>query len=310
MEPIQMRLIDTAELWYEVYTSANPDFRSSDERIKEEETPGEGEVVAIANNYDYAELPGNKWQVYYYITIYLPNVISYSTVITYEFEMEGFEWEDFFDAKVVRSSLVLAIQTALRYLQARAKMDELSINNEIILEGYMPADSLIDRMCQDMEDNYFNVLRPFDLENYRELRRIELSRKYGQGSYTILKLTFAVLAEILFDNESFNRKHNRKMFFKHVPEMKFYSLWLKCNEMASRDIELNGVETSYFLTCVECAPQVVLGEKGDRLIPLLDERKFTKEVRNVWFKVSEQLLDRFPKEADDPEDVDWYALIE
>lgn len=290
-----MKLIDAAELWYEVYNAAYPDFRSSGEQIKEDETPGEGEVIAIANNYDYAELPGNKWQVYYYITIYLPDVISYTTVIKYEFEMEDFEWEDFFDAKAVRSSLVLAIQTALRHFQARVKMDELSINNEIIQEGYMPADSLIDKMCQDMEDHYFNVLRPFDLENYTALRRTELSRKYGQGSYTILKLTFAVLAEILFDNESFNRKHNRKIFFKHVPEMKFYTLWLKCNDMEKRDIALNGVETSYFLTCVECALQVVLGEKGDRLIPLLDERKFTKEVRNVWFKVSEQLLDRFPK---------------
>ena len=310
MEPVQMQMISFEELWYEVYTAAYPDFRSSGEQLQQDETPGEGRVVAMANHFDYAELPNHKWQVYYYITLYLPDVISQTTAIKYEFELEGFEWEDFFDAAIVRSSLVLAIQKAFDHFRARAKMEGLPFNADFMQAGYMPEDSLIDKMCQDMEDHYYKVLRPFDLENYMAMREIQLTRKYGQQSYTILKLTFAVLAQILFYNESFNRKHNRKVFFEHVPEMKFYTLWLKCDEMAKGDIAMNGMETSYFLTCVECALQVMVGEKGDRLIPLLNERKFTKEIRDVWFKTSEKLLDAFPKEADDPEDIEWDALIE
>ena len=307
-----MKLIDASELWYEVYTSANPDFRSSAEQIKEDETPGEGQVVAIINNFDYADLPDNKWQMYYYITLHIPDVVSYTTTIKYEFEMEDFEWGDFFDAKLVRSSLVLAIQSAIQHLQARVKLDALTMptNTELMQEGYMPDDSLIDKMCQDMEDNYFYVRRPDDVENYLAMRKIHLAHKHSQQSYISLKLTFAVLAEILFDNELFNRKHNREVFFKHVPEMKFYSLWLKCNDMAGRDVALNGVETSLFLICVECALQVVLSEKGDRMIPGLNERKFTKEIRDIWFKTSEKLLNAFPKEADDPEDIEWDTLIE
>lgn len=305
-----MKMIKYEELWYEVYTPTYPDFRSSGEQIQQDATPGEGQVVAIANNFDYAELPNHKWQVYYYITLYLPDVISHTTAIKYEFEMEDFEWEDFFDAATVRSSLALAIQTAIQHLQARAKMDELPVNTEIMQAGYKTEDSLIDRMCQDMEDHYYNVMRPFDLKNYRAMREIHLARKHGTQSYTSLKLTFAVLAEILFYNESFNCKHNREVFFKEVPEMKFYTLWLKCEEMAKGDIEMNGMETSYFLTCVECALQVMVGEKADRLIPLLTERKFTKEVRDIWFMTSEKLLEKFPKEADAPEDIDWDAVIE
>ncbi|MBS1507854.1 MAG: hypothetical protein JSS79_14535 [Bacteroidetes bacterium] len=309
-EPVQMQMISFEELWYEVYSPTYPDFRSSGEQIQQDATPGDGHVVAIGNTFDYAELPDHKWQVYYYISIYLPDVISQTTAIKYEFKMEGFEWEDFFDAAIVRSSLVLSIQTAIEHFQARVKMDELTVNMDIMQKGYMPEDSLIDRMCQDMEDHYYKVMRPFDLENYMAMREIHLSRKYGMQSYTSLKLTFAVLAQILFYHESFNRKHNRKVFFKEVPEMKFYTLWLKCEEMAKGDIAMNGMETSYFLTCVECALQVMVGEKGDRLIPLLTERKFTKEVRDVWFKTSEKLLEAFPKEADAPEDIDWDAVIE
>jgi hypothetical protein len=310
LEPIQMKVIDAIELWYEVYTPANPDARTSGERLIENEVEGEGQLIGILNNYDYADLPDYNWRLYYYITIHLPDVVTYTAAIRYEFHAERFDWEDFFDSRSIRSSLTLALKTTIEMFQDFYTRESLTTETEFTKEGYMPDEALIEKMCEDMENNYYEVRRPVDWSDYSMLTKIHISRPFGNESYLSMTLTFIVLTEILFDNEAYNRKHNREVFFQQVPEMKFYSVWLKCNEMAKGDVALTGSETVVFLPCVECALQVMLSEKGERLIPMLEERKFTKEVRDIWIKTCAKLLEAFPKEADAPEDIDWGAVIE
>lgn len=313
MGAINLKLFEKTVLWYEIFSSQNPDFKTSLDELEENEIGGKGAIVSLINNFDYATLPNNEWHFYSYITVHLPNVVSVTAAVQYKFFSDDFNWDQFFTVEVFKPAFVNAVENAVMLFHDFCLKNALEADAEFTKEGFMPDDKLINGICEDTIDIYFNNRKLNDIANYPAQIEIQLSSPYCKETYITLTLTFIVLSEILFFNSEFNRKHNREEFFKKVPEMKFYSLWTKCSRMAKQDVELTVMDTSLFLICVDCAMQMVLGDKADLLIPLLEQKGVTGDVQKIWFKSSTALFNAFCKNGTDPlngeEKIDWNKLI-
>jgi len=312
MNPIGLNLVRETILWYDIFSPENPDPELGMEELVEDKQAGTGPAVGLFSNFDYATLPNNEWQFYYYITIHLPNLVSVTSAFEYKFIADNFNWDQFFTLETIRPSFVKAVENCVTLFLEFCEDHGLARGTGLTQEGCLPDAGLIDQISSDVVDTYFRFYKINDMANYPAQVQIQLYRKRNQETYISLTLTFEVLLDILFFNNGFNRKHNREVFFKEVPELKFYTLWLKCSAMADRDVELTEMDTHFFLIGVACAVQIMLGEKGDLFIPSLEEKGFTEEARKIWFKTSAALLKIF-REGDygsvPGEEIDWTKLI-
>jgi len=108
---------------------------------------------------------------------------------------------------------------------------------------------------------------------------------------------------------AFNRKHNCKVFFEKLNEIYYYTMRIHVIKIFEEDIDVSDSDMQCFLIVLQCALQVLLGDKGDLLIPVIEERGVNKETRSLYFKAASFLLDGLRGDDIFPEPVDWNALI-
>lgn len=312
MNTIEIELFEKDTLWFEKYSSENLDTEI-DHEMDEEDTPDNAPMLKVGSLFDYATLPDKHWEFYSDISVKLPHLAAVMIRSQYKLRCENFEWDHLFVVENVKPIVSNAIMNALIEFKRICLENSVALTPEMIKKEPEVPDHMIDLVCENMVHQYLNNNKPFDIANGLALTEVELRCPSSQSVSITLNLTFLVMEQILFNNRGFNRKHNREVFFAVVPEMKFYSLRMKCIQIGKHDVEMTPIDVHFFLICMDCALQMILGDKADLLIPVLEERGATDEVQKVWFKSASDLLAVCRESVEDSierkEKFDWSKKI-
>ena len=312
MNTIKVELIEKNTLWFEKYSPENLDTEI-DFEMMEEESLEAVPIMKVGNLFDYATLPEHQWEFYSDISVKLPHLAAVMIRSQYKIYSEDFEWDHFFVVENVKPILTNAINNALFEFRHICLQNSVALTPEMSREDPIVPDETIEKVCENMVDQYLTLRKPFDMANSEALTEIELKCPSLGPAEVTLNLTFLVMEQILFNNRRFNRIHNREVFFGIVPEMKFYSLRMKSVQIGEHNVDLTVMDVHYFLICMDCALQMVLGDKADLLIPILEERGATDEVQKMWFKSATDLIHACRESVEDSierkEKFDWIKMI-
>lgn len=312
MNTIEIELFEKDTLWFEKYSPENLDTEI-DHEMDDADTPDDAPMLKVGSLFDYATLPDKRWEFYSDISVKLPHLAAVMIRSQYKLYSENFEWDHLFIVENVKVIVSDAITNALIEFKRICIENSVALSPEMIEKDPEVPDQMIDMVCENIVQQYFENNKPFDMANGVALTQVEIKCPSSQSVSITLNLTFLVMEQILFNNLGFNRRHNREVFFEVVPEMKFYSLRMKCIQIDKHEVEFTPVDLHYFLICMDCALQMILGDKADLLIPVLEERGATDEVQKIWFKSASDLLNVCRESVEDSiarkEKYDWSKMI-
>jgi len=309
MNPVKIELFQLNHLWHDIYSPQNPDLNGTPGEDIEAETPGKGPIIQLAHNYDYETLPDNNFHFYSDITLRLPNIVSVTIRSQYKIISEEFEWDNLFSVEIINAILSNAIDNTIRNLTSFCKQNLPELSIDITKEQTSITDETINVISKDVVDTYFNYRKMDDINNAPMLRTIGLVCPDTNEMKNTLNLTFHILDQILFNNLSFQRLKNQDVFFDIVPMVKYHSLRLKCLQIQQQEVELSQVDVHFFLRCVDCAVQMLLGDKAEYLIRELAQHGVNDEIQSVFFKNTTRLFDMYANSHELEEKHDWMRLI-
>ncbi len=312
MEIKEIILFELNTLWSEIYTTDNPDLEN--DMAKSDEFIGDGLDMVLVNNFDYEELPDNRYEFYSDLTMRLPDVASITIRSQFQIVAEDFDWDQFFDKNILNPIIEAALNATTDSFKDFCQENNLTIPGTMSEKEYTVGKEMVEQLCKDLVNQYFNHRKFYDIDNGERIKKIALICPMGTTMNISLNITFLVMDEILFNNKNFNRNHNRDIFFKYVPEMKYNSLRMKCIQIGKHDVTLTEADEYFFLKCITCVVQILIGDKYDYLIPILEERNVTREVQDIFFKSASKLIEIFnslPAEKGYKEEkIEWNKLIQ
>lgn len=313
MNRIQVELFEEDILWFEQYSAENVDTEFDFEPENDDEQDGAAPMMRIGSLFDYVTLPDNKWEFYSDISVKLPQVAAVMVRSQYSVYSEDFEWDHLFSLENLRPIISNALMNALVEFRLLCIQNEVDLSPEMREKDPEVTSEMIEGVCGNIVDEYLSHRKRYDIANEAALKEIELRCPSSNATNITLNLTFLVMEQILFNNTRFNRRHNREIFFPVVPEMKFYSLRMKCIQIGKHEVAMTAEDVHYFLICMDCALQTVLGDKGDRVIPVLEERGANDAVQQIWFKSATDLVNVCRQSVEDSierkEKFDWNKMI-
>lgn len=313
MNSINAELFEKNILWFEKYSAENIDTEIDLNMNIIDDVSESTPLLRISNLFDYAILPDNKWEFYSDIAVKFPHVASVMVRSQYHIISDNFKWDILFDLEKLRAIIYNSITNALLEFRLICKKFDVELTDEMKDKDPEITDEMIIGVCENIIHEYNTLRKPYDLANENEITVIELICPSSSSISITLNLTFLVMEQILFNNLGFNRAQNRDAFFAIVPEMKFYTLRMKCIQIGKHEVKMTSEDVHYFLICMDCALQTLLGENGDLLTPVLESKNITVDVQNTWFKSAAELMKVCRQSVEDSiqrnEKFDWGTLI-
>jgi hypothetical protein len=142
-------------------------------------------------------------------------------------------------------------------------------------------DEFYQSFSRQMIDYYVNTRKDEDLHNSK-LRDDEfLSFSPGNKIMLLVNGTYIITDEVLFLNPLFNRKHNVLNF---LPAAQYHTVKLKCREAVTKEVKLNGYDSTFFLLCVDLALQMLIGDFADVLMPALVRHGLHAEAQKQYIE--------------------------
>lgn len=299
--------------WIDIYTTDNPDLEinlaRSDEHLED------GFDMSLINNFDYETLPGNRREFYSDLTMRMPNVASITIRSQFQIVAEDFDWDLFFAEDILYPLIEAALNSTTNSFKSICQNNHLQLPTLMLEEGYTVGEEMVKQLCKGIVDQYFNNRRQYNIENKEAIETIALECPMGTTMNISLNVTFMLLDEILFNNKHFKKKQNRAIFFTYVPEMKYNTLRMKCIQIGKHDVKLTQMDVYFFLKCIDCAVQMLVGDKSDYLIAGVDPQNITPKIQHVLFKSASELFAIYnnnPKDKNslNEEKLEWNKLIQ
>ena len=166
-----------------------------------------------------------------------------------------------------------------------------------------------DILSKGMVETYTNNRQYHDTNCFEAENTIALHCPQSAETNITLHCCFLIMDEILFNNPAFNRSYNRSVFYNYVPECRYYTLKMKCIQIATQAVALSSLNVQLFLVLLDCSLQMLLGDKADCLIAVLEERGVSQNIRNIFFKSSTELFSLFHNTPIAPVQTDWNSII-
>lgn len=251
------QLNQSHHLWFEIFDKPYED----------------GHKTTITSNYDYEALPdGTKW-VYIDLGITL-NYCSNVYRCGFEFNDAALSWKDIFVFDMIKTMLEIAFAETQKGYILFCEVNKLELPARIELP-----ETLLVPFANTIIEQYVLYRSVDDKENAYLLNNIVLEAGYGSNTYSLLIYTFDILHEVLFYHPDFRRENNREIFNDIIPLPRYFTLKYKCKEIERGNVDLNGVDTVYLFQCLDCALQMLVSDKSDSLISVLEPRGFDAEAQ-------------------------------
>ena len=279
MQKIEVSIFENRILWFESMLSEDGEL--------EKETSSSINVT-FGSNFDYGLLPENNFFIYIDIGLTIPKHAAIMTRSGFTFALKGPTWNDIFIYDLFNPMVSIAIINCYKGLKR-----ECSLNNIELPKGLETSEQVGQILTQNIIDQYHNYRKKEDLLNKVLIESEGLEIVPDDDITTLIKGTFMVLDEILYYNKNFNRIYNREQFSSHVPTARYFTLKARCLTIEQNPVTLTMFDTVLLLLCLDCALQMLLGDRADELIATLEKQGLDKERRSIFFREGTNLFKDF-----------------
>lgn len=295
--------------------SAVLQFRSTDLVwfIPTETEPDDSKPTSFKLVYDYeTNIKTKRSYLYFYIEIDT-YIATLQSRVVFEYKKRNGSSEYIFTLDYILSSLSLAFSKAGQMM--REKCGPYAER-----EGFLPdlSNERLEAMAQRIVNEYHQLRKEEDVYNARAQETMLLECIYDHPYSNVIQLSIIIIDEILYLNPGFNREHNRKEFFDRVPFQKYMTLRQKCYAMEQHALALSIFEGIYFFICLDCALQVIVGDKSEVVSRSLEENQgIDDEIRKLYIQYGSEMIDQLKKALpavgiklpDLEEDYNWISRI-
>jgi hypothetical protein len=271
----------------------------------------QGFEADITSNYDYEiRLDGKKWV---YIDIGLK--LNYASVVYrsgFEFEEKEITWKDIFVLDTVNSMLKTAFEETQKGYKVFCKVNKIPIPDSCTI----PVD-LLEPFTKTIVEQYILYRSIDDEEKDSLINTIRFECETGLETILIFKYTFDILDEVLFYHPNFNKEHNRGLISDLVSLSHYATLKSNCKAIELENISLSGYDMVIFFQCLDCALQMLIGNKADLLVSVLEKQGFDSETQAAYIKsgtnqfnqLNQTLKDSNARILNLENRVDWLSII-
>jgi hypothetical protein len=302
---LQWKAVQFNTLWFDKYDPLDPEVLNSNLK------PGHLLVVP-SGNYDFELSAENKPRIYIDIILKVIPLAAIMTRICFENENHSYDWDFYFRTEVLEPCVKIAVHECINTFKKKCTANNVNLDRDI-----PPGPGTVQKITQGLINMYYK----HDKENYILNQKVIMTWgfKFIQHVRTqiILKVTFMIMDDVLYFNKNFNRKENLKQFKDCVPEPKYHTVKMKCIEIDHKDVTLSWYHTVFFLNCLDCALQLMLGDHEQKLLASLGPKGITDQNRDLFIREGAKILDDYNDEfkktgkitIDIEKKYDWNRLI-
>jgi len=275
-----IEIVKSNFLYFEAFYPGHPDLILNN---YDPENPG----IYVASAFDNIIMSDDSRHIYIDIDF---TMLPFGAILVrseFEFEPNGEQWDELFTKEYVYPMVDLAFKECVLAFNEQYELSQKKKPDEIQV-----IDEIVPVISNEIIKNYNTVRKPHDIENAGIKKDFGLICKQSTGTIVTIQGTFLIIDELIYNNPLFNHSHNRRALSNYIHESKYNSLKTKCLEISDHPVILSYYESIFFYLCVDCAMQMLLGDKSDLLIDALEATGMNKEVRNFFFKSGTSLFDR------------------
>jgi hypothetical protein len=268
MKDVTLYLFHAECLWFETY----------DKPFNEEEE------AVISGNFDYDNLFDGTKRVYFDIGLKYNNAgILYRIGI--EFDGREIPWSEVFNFDFIYKMTNRAIELCNE--EYCGICDERNISCTYVSDINASIPTLL---ANETIKQYLEYRSVFDQQNEYLINNVGLECESGTDSEALLKCTFLILDEILIKNPSFNKERNQDSFDDIIPMPKYYTLRYNCLRIEHQDVQLSFYDGILFYHCLDCALQMLIGDRSDIIISALESNGIDNEMQHTYIKSGTDLF--------------------
>jgi hypothetical protein len=302
---LQWKAVQFNTLWFEKYDRFDPDVLNRNLK------PGHL-YIEPAGDYDFEMFTDNKPRIYLDIILKVIPLAAITTRICFQNENHRYDWDFYFRTEVLEPCVKIAVDECIKTFKKKCTANSVNLDRDI-----PPGPDTVQNITRGIIERYHK----YGKTNYILNQKVSMTWgfKFIQDVRTqiILKLTFMILDDVLYFNKNFNRKENRKQFKDCVPESKYHTVKMKCKEIDNQEVTLSWYYTFYFLNCLDCALQLMLGDHEQKLLASLGPKGLTDQNRDFLIREGAKILDDFNNDfkntgkvtIDVDKKYDWNRLI-
>jgi len=250
-------------LWLEVFNVENPDLKEPvyvPPGYTKEDRRGLAEIL---HRFDYDPINDKGWHFYCYSTIRIAQFSAISIRTHFSTNHPTFSWDRFFLPDSLVPVIKLSTEKAmLRFVRLCEKNgNSLPSNCHKI---YTPENEMYAWLTANDFVNFYHSIKSIK-ESSKELYKIcfDLPIFKSKNLKKLFPLVFSVLDDVLFNNRSFNRSHNRDLFFKIILEMEYYTLKFKSIDPQYPTYRFNYYDIIDLTLCLDCVIHLLENNKLD-----------------------------------------------
>lgn len=242
--------------------------------------------ASLNYNFDYEKFLRNKWK--FHIDIGFVVIPFAKTCVRSSFSITCAE-EHLFTKEILDKITVVGLETCIEGF------------NQYCKEHNMPHDWKLPDLEKSAKDYSETIIRQYftsrksDDERNAKLQIDGLNFTPGTLTELVVNGTFMVMDEIMFYNRNFNTKANRKTISQLIAFPRYYTLKLNSVDIAKGKVQLTWEQTVYFVLCLDCTLQLLLGEQFEKLKPAIEKEGFNNENINSFIGFGSNLLNEVQK---------------
>jgi hypothetical protein len=250
-------------LWLDVFNIENPDLKEPVFLLPKDTKKDRSGYAEISYNFDYDPINDKGWHFYCYTTIRITQVATISIRTHFSTNHPTFSWDRFFSPDSLVPVITRSTEKAMLRFVRHCEKNGISLppnchkintpENEIFT--WFTANDFI---------NFYQSIKSIK-ESAKEFYKIcfDLPVLKAKDSRKLFPLVFSVLDDVLFNNRSFNRFHNRNSFFESMLEMDYYSLKFKSIDPQYPTYRLNYNDIINLRICLDCVIHMLENNKLD-----------------------------------------------
>ena len=232
----------------------------------------------ISFNFDYEKLAGKIWRFYIDITLKLQNIDNMVRT-AFQFIDEELNWDDIFIPDMITPMVNTAVQKCQGAFIQLCKSNKIPIDENIEI-----GEEIILSISNAIIEQYSGHRKLSDKQNEYLLNNTGLVIEPGYEVIVTIQCVFMIIDEFLFNQQPTHKIHNHKTFGEIVPIPRYITIKMNSLEIEKQTVELSFYDTIMFYQCLDCALQLLLGDKAPGLIATLEKRGLNQEVQDIFFK--------------------------
>lgn len=213
-----------------------------------------GHPVANASlNYDVELLPDHVWILHIDIGLHVRPIAEIKVRVSFQTVYDG-SMELILGLEVMDEVVSIALNNCLRAFNEQCEAHGIAYRHQKI-------DMEIGGALQYIRDHYATEMKA--LEN-TWFRSSFSSFTPGNNTRLLCKVPFMIMDLVFLSDGEFDHRHNAPILFKHVPEPFYFTTKMRCRTIDTGNVVLSGAHTVYYLICLDCALQLLVGDHEDR----------------------------------------------